>query len=162
MDKVKEFKSIVNQMADTYEKKNSNYGDSFGKLFDELGPVSGLVPLYNKLHRATSLINGDVNHFESLEDTLIDMACYAIMNVIEMRRAREGDKIDITGGQSLILTDNYWAVLPYKSSDFTGGISMNCESPCNNCLRRFQINGCDGCYHNMAAYTANGGADDGE
>ena len=83
------FRSIVTQMADLYEKKNSNYGDSFGQLFEELGPVAGLVPLWNKLHRATSLIKGDENHFESLEDTLKDLACYAIMNLIEMKAEQE-------------------------------------------------------------------------
>ena len=79
------FRSIVTQMADLYEKKNSNYGDSFGQLCKELGPVAGLVPLWNKLHRATSLIKGDENHFESLEDTFKDLACYAIMNLIELK-----------------------------------------------------------------------------
>ena len=42
-DKVKMFRDIVNEMADLYEKKNSNYGDSFGQLYDALGPISGLV-----------------------------------------------------------------------------------------------------------------------
>lgn len=84
-EKVKMFKEIVNEMADLYEKKNSNYGDSFGQLFDALGPISGLVPLHNKLDRATSLVKGDKNNFESLEDTFKDLACYAIMNLIEMK-----------------------------------------------------------------------------
>lgn len=83
-DKAKMFRNIVNEMADLYEKKNSNYGDSFGKLYKELGPISGLVPLYNKLHRATSLLQGDINNFESIEDTFKDLACYAIMNLIEL------------------------------------------------------------------------------
>ena len=82
--KSNKFRTIVNEMADLYEKKNSNYGDSFGQLFEELGPTAGLVPLWNKLHRATSLIKGDKNNFESLEDTFKDLACYAIMNLIEM------------------------------------------------------------------------------
>ena len=99
------FRSIVNEMADLYEKKNSNYGDSFGKLYEELGPTSGLVPLYNKLHRAASLIKGDKNNFESLEDTLKDLACYAIMNLIEMKNAKQSDKADNVGGVKL--TDNY-------------------------------------------------------
>lgn len=90
MNKIEEFKKIVNQMADTYEKKNKNYGDSFGKLYNELGSTAGLVPLYNKIHRATSLTKDNVeNHFESLEDTFIDLACYAIMNVIELRNNME-------------------------------------------------------------------------
>lgn len=85
MNKIQEFKDIVNQMAKTYEQKNSNYGDSFGKLYAELGPIAGLVPLYNKIHRASSLVQGDENHYESLEDTFIDLACYAIMNAIELK-----------------------------------------------------------------------------
>ena len=85
IDKVKMFREIVNEMADLYEKKNSNYGDSFGQLYDKLGPVAGLVPLHNKIDRATSLVKGDENHFESLEDTFKDLACYAIMNLIEMK-----------------------------------------------------------------------------
>lgn len=95
VDKVKMFKEIVNEMADLYEKKNANYGDSFGQLYDALGPVSGLVPLHNKLDRATSLIKGDKNNFESLEDTFKDLACYAIMNLIEMKMRNQ--KITATG-----------------------------------------------------------------
>lgn len=135
MDKVKEFKSIVNQMADTYEKKNSNYGDSFGKLFDDLGPVSGLVPLYNKLHRATSLVNGDVNHFESLEDTLIDMACYAIMNVVEMRRARESETVEQISIEKYFPTHQYVIASP----------TYWWEDACADCSRKTVVNGCDGC-----------------
>ena len=87
--KANKFRSIVNDMADLYEKKNSNYGDSFGQLFKELGPTAGLVPLWNKLHRATSLIKGNKNNFESLEDTFKDLACYAIMNLIEMEAQKD-------------------------------------------------------------------------
>ena len=88
-EKQDKFRTIVNEMADLYEKKNSNYGDSFGQLFEELGPTAGLVPLWNKLHRATSLIKGDKNNFESLEDTFKDLACYAIMNLIEMEAQKD-------------------------------------------------------------------------
>ena len=83
--KVTEFKKIVEEMAKLYEQKNKNYGDSFGELYKELGPTAGLVPLWNKLHRATSLIKGNQNNFESLEDTFEDLACYAIMNLIALK-----------------------------------------------------------------------------
>lgn len=98
IDKAKMFREIVNEMADLYEKKNANYGDSFGQLFDALGPISGLVPLHNKLDRATSLIKGNQNNFESLEDTFKDLACYAIMNLIEMkmRATTAGEKGELT------------------------------------------------------------------
>ena len=96
--KSNKFRSIVNEMADLYEKKNSNYGDSFGQLFEELGPTAGLVPLWNKLHRATSLIKGNKNNFESLEDTFKDLACYAIMNLIEMEAQQKTDISENTNG----------------------------------------------------------------
>ena len=91
-DKVKMFRDIVNGMADLYEMKNANYGDSFGKLFNDLGPTAGLVPLHNKLDRATNLVKGGQNNFESLEDTFKDLACYAIMNLIEMKAKEEPKK----------------------------------------------------------------------
>ena len=80
------FKKIVLEMADLYAKKNANYGNSFGNLYKDLGPIAGLVPLHNKLDRATNLIKGGKNDFESLEDTFKDLACYAIMNIIELSR----------------------------------------------------------------------------
>jgi hypothetical protein len=86
--KVAEFKKIVEEMANLYEQKNKNYGDSFGELYKELGPTAGLVPLWNKLHRATSLIKGNKNNFESLEDTFKDLACYAIMNLIALKEEK--------------------------------------------------------------------------
>ena len=85
-EKVKKFRLIVNRMADLYEKKNSNYGDSFGRLIDDLGPIAGLVPLHNKLDRITNLIKGGHNDFESVEDTVKDLACYAVMFLIELER----------------------------------------------------------------------------
>ena len=94
MNKVKRFKEIVNELADLYEKKNANYGDSFGKLYHDLGPVAGLVPLHNKLDRLTSLVKGDENHFESIEDTLRDLANYAIMNLIEMEASKDVEEAE--------------------------------------------------------------------
>lgn len=84
LKKIDRFKAITSQMADLYAKKNQNYGDSFGKLYSDLGPMSGLVPLHNKLDRATNLLKGDKNHFESIKDTLIDLANYSIMLYIEL------------------------------------------------------------------------------
>ena len=86
-EKNKEFNSIIQNMYNLYVKKNENYGNSFGKLYEDLGPISGLVPLHNKLNRLTSLIKGSKNNFESIEDTLIDLANYAIMNLIELKNS---------------------------------------------------------------------------
>lgn len=84
MDKVQKFKEIADSLSNLYARKNANYGDSFGKLFADLGPIAGLVPLHNKLDRLTNLVRGGRNDFESIEDTLRDLASYCIMNLIEM------------------------------------------------------------------------------
>ena len=90
--KVELFYQIVTEMAKLYEKKNDNYGDSFGKLYTDLGPIAGLVPLHNKLDRITNLVKGGANNFESLEDSFKDLACYAIMNLIEMQAKEKWKK----------------------------------------------------------------------
>lgn len=141
IDKAKMFREIVNEMADLYEKKNANYGDSFGQLFDALGPVSGLVPLHNKLDRATSLIKGNKNSFESLEDTFKDLACYAIMNLIEMKmRNQKTTSIGtlITTPGVVELNPNTTAVVkdpcvgcPWNGKDF-GSLYVG-DTPCQWC-----------------------------
>lgn len=88
---VERFRKITQNLADLYEKKNANYGNSFEKLFKELGPVAGIVPLHNKLDRITNLIKGGKNNFESLEDSLVDLANYAIMNLIELQKQAENE-----------------------------------------------------------------------
>lgn len=89
-EKVEKFRLIVNRMADLYERKNQNYGDSFGKLIDDLGPIAGLVPLHNKLDRITNLLKGGRNDFESVEDSIQDLACYAVMLLIELDKGEHG------------------------------------------------------------------------
>ena len=125
IDKAKMFREIVNEMADLYEKKNANYGDSFSQLFDALGPISGLVPLHNKLDRATSLIKGNKNNFESLEDTFKDLACYAIMNLIEMK-----SRATTTGEQGELTTIGEPIIIP-GIDDPNSLISL--KNPCNGC-----------------------------
>lgn len=128
INKVKRFREIVNAMADLYEKKNSNYGDSFGKLFHDLGPTSGLVPLHNKLDRLTSLIaKSDKNNFESVEDTLKDLACYAIMNLIETEIEKEKG---LTIAKTWI-DDNDWLNSP--------SISTLPNNPCDTCPNKPSI-----------------------
>ena len=97
MTDLERFKKITEDMNDLFKKKNSNYGNSFEKLWGELGPISGLVPLHNKLDRLTNLVKGGKNNFESIEDTLIDLANYSIMNLIEIQKSKEKANIKSKG-----------------------------------------------------------------
>lgn len=83
--KVDMFRELTTKMADLYAKKNANYGDSYGKLYNTLGSISGLVFLHTKLDRITNLMQGGHNDFESVEDSLMDLANYCLMMMIEMK-----------------------------------------------------------------------------
>lgn len=96
-----EFRKAALEIADLHTKKNDNYGNSYSKLFDELGEISGLVPLYNKLDRLTTLVRGKKNYFESKEDTLKDLASYALMMLIEERRKESEKTQDVSAADEI-------------------------------------------------------------
>ena len=87
MDKVQSFKQIVNDMSELYARKNHDYGDSFTQTVDEFGLVAPAIRLSDKLNRFKSLIQKSTLQVtdEKVEDTLIDMASYAIMTVIWLK-----------------------------------------------------------------------------
>lgn len=80
MTNIERFKQIVSEMADTYQKKNSDYGNSFETTLQKWGPKIALARLEDKLNRADSLIEHPAQvKDESIADTLLDLATYAIM-----------------------------------------------------------------------------------
>ena len=80
MTNTERFKQIVSEMADTYQKKNSDYGNSFETTLEKWGPKIALARLDDKLNRAASLIEHPAQiKDESIADTLLDLATYAIM-----------------------------------------------------------------------------------
>ena len=90
------FKVITNEMLGLYEIKNKNYGDSFSKQFQEYGLTSVCIRLEDKLNRLKSLNkqiseakNGiaDINvDDESIKDTLIDLANYSVLAIMEISK----------------------------------------------------------------------------
>ena len=85
------FAYILDEMYTLYEKKNNNYGDSFGETWAKLGPISGVTRLYDKLNRVANLVTGGKNDFESIEDTFIDLANYSVMCLVELQKAKLAD-----------------------------------------------------------------------
>jgi hypothetical protein len=84
----KAFKDIVDQMFSLYHRKNADYGDSFAKSFEKFGMQSTLMRLTDKYNRLESLTTGNnvrLVENESIEDTLLDIANYAIMTLIAIR-----------------------------------------------------------------------------
>ncbi len=80
---VKKFNEIVCKMADTYEKKNADYGDSFGQTCDEFGIIAAIVRMNDKMNRIKQLSkkNALVTD-ESIKDTILDLANYAVMTLM--------------------------------------------------------------------------------
>lgn len=85
------FKDITEEMNALYERKNHDYGNSFSETFRKLGIISAATRMLDKMNRIVSLVTKDqqkVND-ESLRDTLIDIANYAVMTIIEIDKKKE-------------------------------------------------------------------------
>lgn len=80
-----QFKDIVKGMIETYVRKNHDYGNSFDKSLDKFGLVASVVRIGDKMNRIESLVQKEAMvQDESIRDTLLDMANYAIMTVMWM------------------------------------------------------------------------------
>ena len=90
MNKVQKHKDICKELNDVYTKKNHDYGDSFGETFDKLGIISAITRISDKYNRLVSLCTKSEEERkvkdESITDTLLDMANYCIMTVIELHK----------------------------------------------------------------------------
>lgn len=84
------FKDIVDDMYNTYTKKNKDYGNSFENTCDKFGLVAAAIPLNNKVERINSLIKHNKHEVnESIEDSLKDLANYAVMTLIYLKNNGE-------------------------------------------------------------------------
>ena len=79
-------KKICGELTTLFERKNHDYGDSFHQTFAEEGWPMVRIRLSDKLHRFKALTRGGSQQVkdESLRDTLLDLANYAILAVMEM------------------------------------------------------------------------------
>lgn len=89
LSKVQRHAEICKEINNLYERKNHDYGDSFHQTFVEEGMAMARIRLGDKFSRFKTLSRSGeqkVND-ESIRDTLIDLANYAIMTVLEMEVA---------------------------------------------------------------------------
>ena len=85
-DKIELHSKLLDNLHNLYVTKNRDYGDSVHDTYEKYGLVSFLVRLEDKLNRARGLSKRDALVLdEKIEDTLLDMANYAILAVIELR-----------------------------------------------------------------------------
>ena len=78
------FEQLANKLIETQKRKNADYGSSFGQTLDEFGLVASATRMSDKFNRFKSLMRyGSTAQVEDekIEDTLMDLAAYAIMTV---------------------------------------------------------------------------------
>lgn len=92
-ENVLQHESICNELIALYAKKNADYGDAFHLSYLEEGIAMSRIRLGDKFNRFKNLSRvdpispqGRKVKDESIRDTLIDLANYAIMTVMELDR----------------------------------------------------------------------------
>lgn len=84
------FTSILKEMDVIHTKKNADYGNNFHKRYKKYGFLTALLRLTDKMERLENIYEkGEIQvKDESVEDTLIDLANYAVMTVVELRNEK--------------------------------------------------------------------------
>lgn len=92
--KVVKHKAICDELNKLYERKNHDYGDSFHNTFLEEGMAMSRIRLGDKFNRFKTLSSGtdQMVSDESVRDTLMDLANYAIMTILEMEMKEDYEK----------------------------------------------------------------------
>lgn len=94
------YKKLQDTMLQTFVDKNSDYGDSFGKTFEKYGIVSAMTRMSDKMNRIDNLTSksfqSTINERgskmrvdESIEDTLLDLANYAMLTYLQIHKFDE-------------------------------------------------------------------------
>ena len=85
MNKIERHQELLNYLHQLYIDKNHDYGDSVHDTYEKYGLVSFLVRIEDKLNRARTLNQTtQLVQDEKIKDTLLDMANYAILAVLEL------------------------------------------------------------------------------
>ena len=79
--------AVCNEVRDLLIRKNHDYGDSFSKQFAKYGVLSGMIRMDDKMRRLETLVGGEEAQVaESIEDTVADLAGYALLTLVELRK----------------------------------------------------------------------------
>lgn len=87
-EEVQEFICIVRDMSELYARKNNDYGGSFDEGCNKLGVSYPLGRMLDKMNRLISCMGKEetMQINETIEDTLTDLGCYAIMTLSYLKR----------------------------------------------------------------------------
>lgn len=77
---------VCKELNDIYVKKNADYGDSFLRQFKKHGLITSYIRMEDKMLRIEQLMTNEARvEDETIEDSLLDLANYAIMTIMELR-----------------------------------------------------------------------------
>lgn len=102
------FDEIVEEMKEIHKKKNADYGNNFHKRFEKWGFLTALLRLSDKMERLENIYEKEEIQVkdESVYDTLIDLANYAVMTAVELRNGYKPNgkiKNDISNAKLVLL-----------------------------------------------------------
>ena len=81
------YRSLLDKLFETYKAKNSDYGNAFAEMFDELGIDYAYGKLREKMNRIKVLRKQpNMVENEGLEDALLDTAGYSILTLVELKK----------------------------------------------------------------------------
>ena len=99
MDRLGIYQCIINNLEDTYKRKNSDYGNSVGDTYEKFGDISFLTRITDKYNRILSLADkGEAREVkdEALEDTILDLANYCLLWLVEREYAGQHEEVKPT------------------------------------------------------------------
>lgn len=87
-------KELCDYLHETYKSKNADYGNSFKEMFAEFGIITAITRIGDKFNRLKNLYKNQERQVkdESVRDTLLDMANYCIMTVMEIDNQKKTTK----------------------------------------------------------------------
>ena len=81
------YQYLLNNLEETYEAKNNDYGNSVADTYDKFGCVSFLVRITDKYNRLMTLCNPNAPEQrvkdEKIDDTILDLANYCLLWLVE-------------------------------------------------------------------------------
>lgn len=83
---VSRFDEILKEMRELYEKKNSDYGNSFTETIQEFGFVPAVARINDKVKRMKNIVKGQEMNVkeETFRDALLDTSVYCILTLMEI------------------------------------------------------------------------------
>jgi hypothetical protein len=85
-----DFDGICQEMMELHRRKNNDYGNAAQRSFEKFGIISYVMRLGDKMNRLEALTDTNVEQKvkgEKIEDTLMDLAAYAIMAIESLRNS---------------------------------------------------------------------------